>query len=131
MSRLAAPLVVIVASLALAAPSLAPAHRLHLPPAPLPHSLTVDEQEWSIIPSQRVVAAGIVRFEVYDRGQDAHDLVIKGPGGVRGTASVVPGGSATIVARLFRGTYQLYCSMFIGTPQSHYRMGMHTLIRAR
>jgi uncharacterized cupredoxin-like copper-binding protein len=108
-----------------------PPHRLHLPPPPLAHSLTVDEQEWSIVPSERVVAAGRVTFEVYDRGMDAHDLVIVGPGGVRGTAHVSPGTSATIVARLYRGTYLLYCSMFFGTPQSHYAKGMHTLLTVR
>jgi hypothetical protein len=123
-----------VAATAIAAPLVhgaAPPHRLHLPPPPLAHSLTVDEQEWSIIPSQRVVAAGTVRFEVYDRGQDAHDLVIQGPGGIRGTTHVMPGQSATIVARLYRGTYVLYCSLFMGTPMSHYARGMHTLLKVR
>ena len=32
-----------------------------------------------MIPSQTVVAAGVIHC-VHDRGQDAHDLVVQGPG---------------------------------------------------
>jgi len=114
-----------------------PAHHLHRPAPPLAHSLSVDEQEWSISPSQTVVAAGKVRLTVYDRGMDAHNLVIqsRGPNGptgaIRGTASLSSGGAATINAKLKPGTYILYCSMFYGTPQSHYAKGMHTLLVVR
>jgi plastocyanin len=106
-------------------------HHLHAAGPPLPRSLSVDEHEWSVIPSERVVAAGIVHFTDYNRGQDEHDLVIKGPGGTTRPVYVEPGQSATIVARLRPGTYTLYCSMFMGTPQSHYALGMHTLITVR
>jgi hypothetical protein len=131
--RLQKPLVVFAAAVAPFMPSHGGVrHRLHLPPPPLPSSLAVDEQEWSIIPSQTVVAAGTVHFEVYDRGQDAHDLVIQGANGdVRGITHLTSGGSAAIVANLKPGTYLLYCSMFMGTPQSHYAKGMHTLLRVR
>lgn len=107
-------------------------HRLHRPAPPLPASLAVDEREWSVSPSQTVVAAGNVQFEVYDRGEDAHNLVVQNAAGVvEGTASLLPGGSARIVANLEPGTYLLYCSMFYGTPQSHYARGMHTLLTVR
>jgi plastocyanin len=112
-------------------------HRLILPTPPLPSSLTVDESEWVVVPSERVVAAGSVTFEVYDRGQDEHNLTIQGPitptsaGRIRGQVWMQSGGTATIVARLPAGTYQLYCSMFAGTPQSHEMLGMHTLITVR
>ncbi len=112
-------------------------HRLILPTPPLPHSLTVDESEWAVVPSQRVVAAGEVTFQVYDRGQDEHNLTVQGPitssgpGPIRGQVWMQSGASATIVAKLPAGTYKLYCSMFMGTPQSHYKLGMHALISVR
>jgi len=112
-------------------------HRLILPTPPLPHSLTVDESEWVIVPSQRVIAAGSDTFQVYDRGQDEHNLTIQGPitrtstGRMRAQVWMQSGGSATIVANLPAGTYKLYCSMFAGTPQSHEKLGMHALITVR
>jgi heme/copper-type cytochrome/quinol oxidase subunit 2 len=130
--RLVAPIALVaVMTMPLMTASGTPRHRPHRPPPPLARSLTVDEQEWSVIPSQTVVAAGVVTFRVYDRGQDPHDLVVKGPGGVRGMVSLVPGGSGTIVAHLRPGTYLLYCSMFMGTPQSHYARGMHATLTVR
>jgi hypothetical protein len=108
----------------------APPHRLHRPPPVLPTSLTVDEQEWSIIPSHRV-AAGEVKFEVYNRGMDEHNLTIKGPGGIRGAVWIQSGQSSTLVANLRPGKYLLYCSMFAGTPQSHEMLGMHTILTVR
>jgi hypothetical protein len=41
------------------------------------------------------------------------------------------GGSATIVAKLSPGRYKLYCSMFMGTPQSHEALGMLAYITVR
>ena len=99
---------------------------------PLPHSLSVDETEYMITTSHNVVAAGAVKITAYNRGMDEHDLVIKGPGGIRGMIQpYLPGTSRTIVVHLKRGTYLFYCSMFAGTPQSHEALGMHTLVRAR
>ncbi len=112
-------------------------HRLILPTPPLPHSLTVDEREWAVVPSQPVLAAGEVTFQVYDRGQDAHNLTIQGPitragaGPIRAQAWLKSGGTATIAVKLPPGTYKLYCSMFAGTPQSHEMLGMHALISVR
>jgi hypothetical protein len=74
---------------------------------------------------------------VYDRGQDEHNLTIQGPvtatgaGRVRGQVWMKSGGMATIVTKLPPGTYKLYCSMFVGTPQSHEMLGMETLISVR
>lgn len=137
MLRLTAPLAVVAAigATLVASP---PRHRLHLPIPPLPRSLSVDEQEWSIIPSHTVVAAGTVTFAVYDRGMDAHNLTIKGPGRsltgpgrLRGSINLQSGASGTLVAHLKPGTYLLYCSLFLGTPDSHYMKGMHTLLTVR
>jgi hypothetical protein len=123
----------VAATAAAAAPLVqgSPPHRLHRPPPVLPTSLTVDEQEWSIIPSHRVVAAGEVKFEVYNRGMDEHNLTIKGPGGIRAAVWIQSGQSNTLVANLRPGKYLLYCSMFAGTPQSHEMLGMHTILTVR
>jgi plastocyanin len=112
-------------------------HRLVLPTPPLPHNLTVDESEWQIIPSERVVAAGTVTMQVYDRGQDAHNLTVQGPmtssgaGPMRGQVWLQSGGSTTLVEKLGPGRYKLYCSMFAGTPQSHEKLGMVSEITVR
>ncbi len=112
-------------------------HRLIMPTPPLPHSLSVDEREWAITPSESVVAAGVVTLQVYDRGEDAHNLTIQGPvtsrgdGRIHGQVWLKSGATATIVARLRPGTYKLYCSMFMGTPQSHEMLGMLSKITVR
>jgi plastocyanin len=132
------------ASLLAAAVAAAPAagstlrrHRLLLPTPPLPRSLTVDESEWAVVPSERVVGAGTITFQVYDRGEDAHNLTVQGPvtstgdGRIRGQVLMQSGGMATIVAKLPAGTYKLYCSLFAGTPQSHEMLGMLAEITVR
>ena len=112
-------------------------HRLMMPTPPLPQSLTVDEREYQVVPSERFVAAGTVTMQVYDRGQDAHNLTVEGPITATGAGRIVgqvwlkSGGATTLVLRLAPGRYKLYCSMFAGTPQSHEALGMHTLITVR
>ena len=134
---LATSLVMAVAATAPATGGVLRRHRLILPTPPLPQSLTVDEREWAVVPSERVVAAGRVTFQVYDRGEDEHNLTVQGPvtssgdGTIRGQVWIQPGGTATIVAKLPAGTYQLYCSMFAGTPQSHEMLGMLAEITVR
>jgi plastocyanin len=133
-----------IAVIAAAVPVAAPAgggtlrrHRLTLPTPPLPHNLTVDESEWQIIPSERVVAAGTITMQVYDRGQDAHNLTVQGPvtaggdGKIRGQVWLQSGATTTLVAKLAPGRYKLYCSMFAGTPQSHEALGMLSSITVR
>lgn len=117
--------------------STSPRHRLLLPTPPLPRSLTVDESEYVVVPSERVVGAGNVTFQVYDRGQDEHNLTVQGPvtaagpGQIRGQVWMKSGGAATIVAKLPAGTYKLYCSMFAGTAQSHEMLGMNAVLTVR
>ena len=132
-----ASLLVTVAAAAPAGASALRRHRLLLPTPPLPRSLTVDESEYTVVPSERVVGSGTVTFRVYDRGQDEHNLTIQGPltstgaGRLRGQVWMKSGGMATIVAKLPAGKYKLYCSMFAGTPQSHEMLGMNTVITVR
>jgi uncharacterized cupredoxin-like copper-binding protein len=106
-------------------------HRLHVPPPALPSSLAVDETEYTLRPSQIVLAAGQVKFNVYNRGMDDHDLTLVDGNGVARQLPVKPGESGTLVVALRPGSYRLYCSLFAGTPQSHDALGMHNTIEVR
>jgi plastocyanin len=109
-------------------------HRLHVPPRPtatLPSSLAVDETEYTLRPSQIVLAAGQVRITVYNRGMDDHDLTVVDASGVAQQVAVKPGESGTLVVALEPGSYRLYCSLFAGTPESHEALGMHKTIEVR
>jgi plastocyanin len=126
-----------VAGVALAAtapPFVARHHRLQvpLPPTPvLPSSLAIDESEYTLRPSQIVLAAGQVKINVYNRGMDDHDLTLVDGNGVTEQVAVKPGTSATLIVPLKPGTYRLFCSLFEGTPESHDALGMHATIDVR
>jgi hypothetical protein len=96
--------------------------------ASAPAHLLVYAQEWSLWPSRTSVPAGTVIVQLWNRGQDAHDLRIRkldargqmvGPvlGGVRTTLS---GRLNQATWHLKAGRYELYCAM-----PGHLKMGMH------
>jgi plastocyanin len=119
---------------AAALPAVQREHRLHLPPpvAPtLPSSLAVDEDEYTLRPSQIVLARGQVKINVYNRGMDDHDLtVVDGHGATRQIA-LEAGQSGTLIVALEPGSYRLFCSLFAGTPESHDALGMHNTVEVR
>ena len=122
----------LAAATAVAAPRV---HRTTLPPPPtpprLPTSLGVDESEWLVVPSKRVVAAGEVSFRVYNRGMDDHDFsIVDGTGALR-QIYLAPGADGTVQATLTPGRYRIYCSLFAGTPESHEAQGMVSYVDAR
>jgi hypothetical protein len=126
--------VLIVVSLLAAATAVAAprVHRLSLPPPPpLPTSLAVDEDEWTVIPSKRVVAAGPVTLRVYNRGMDDHDLTLLDGAGTLHSVPLAPGTSSELRITLTPGTYRLWCSLFAGTQDSHELLGMVTTIQAK
>lgn len=131
-ARLAAVLLLaalVLAASAAAAPRL---HRTKLPPAPpLPTSLSVDESEWKVVPSQRLVAAGPVTLRVYNRGEDDHDLAVVDGAGTRHSLLLAPGATGILRVTLPPGAWKLYCSLFAGTPDSHEDQGMAAVIRAK
>ena len=131
-ARLAAVLLLaalVLAASAAAAPRL---HRTKLPPAPpLPASLAVDEGEWQVVPSQRLVATGTVTLRVYNRGEDDHDLTLVDASGTEQSILLGPGDSGTLRVTLTPGAWKLYCSLFAGTPDSHEAQGMAAIIRAK
>ena len=98
-----------------------------------PSHLLVYAQEWSLWPSRSSLPAGSVSVELWNRGEDAHDLRIRrlrggqmtGPidGAVKVTQS---GGLSQASWNLKPGRYVLYCSL-----PGHYMRGMHTTITIR
>jgi hypothetical protein len=101
---------------ATAAASAAPAH------------LLVYAQEWSLWPSRTSVPAGKVIVQLWNRGQDAHDLRIRKLGArgqmigpVLGAVRITLSGQVSHATwHLKAGRYELYCSM-----PGHLKMGMH------
>lgn len=104
-------------SVAIAASQRAPAH------------LLVYAQEWSLWPSRGSVPAGTVIVQLWNRGQDAHDLRIRRLGArghmvgpVLGAVRITPSGQLSQATWHLKdaGRYELYCSM-----PGHLMMGMH------
>lgn len=97
-----------------------------------PSRLLVYAQEWSLWPSRPSVKAGKVMVQLWNRGEDAHDLRIRrfSHGAMTGgtqAAGVTQSGKVTQATwHLAPGTYELYCSM-----PNHLKRGMHTRITVR
>lgn len=130
--RVALAVALIVGLLAVSiAPAAVRRHRLKVPPRPaLPRALSVDEVEWAVTPSRKVVSSGRVTINVYNRGMDDHDFVIENAAGAElGKAFLQPGGSDQVVVVLPPGEYKLVCSLFRGTPISHETLGMVSTLR--
>ncbi|MGH2916912.1 MAG: hypothetical protein ACRDMX_18195 [Solirubrobacteraceae bacterium] len=96
--------------------------------ARVPAHLLVQAQEWSLWPSRPSVPAGTIAVQLWNRGQDAHDLRVRRLdsrgrmvgrvlGAVRTTLS---GQIGHATWRLGAGRYELYCSM-----PGHLKLGMH------
>jgi len=85
-------------------------------------------REWSITTYRTKVKAGNIRFLVTNRGEDAHNLRVRGPNGYRSRVSddaTSGGGHATLTTRLKRpGRYVLVC-----VKPGHERLGMRATIK--
>jgi uncharacterized cupredoxin-like copper-binding protein len=97
-----------------------------------PSNLLVYAQEWSLIPSRGSVPAGEVKVELWNRGQDMHDIKVRrlnkqrkmyGPI-VAGVKVTMSGQISHATWHLRAGSYEMYCSM-----PGHYALGMHTRLR--
>ncbi len=100
--------------------------------AKAPARLLVYAQEWSLWPSRPAIVSGKVIVQLWNRGQDAHDLRIRRlsrgamVGRTQGDAVTQSGKVSQATWRLAPGTYELYCSM-----PNHLKRGMHTRITVR
>lgn len=97
-----------------------------------PARMLVYAQEWSLWPSRGTLPPGKVVVQLWNRGQDAHDLRIRllrhghMTGRAQGVSVTQSGRLSQATWHLTPGRYVLYCSM----PQ-HYARGMHTTIVVR
>jgi hypothetical protein len=94
-----------------------------------PARMLVYAQEWSLWPSRSKLPPGKVIVQLWNRGEDAHDLRIRRLLGARmtgptqGVAVTVSGDLHQATWKLSPGRYMLYCSM-----PGHYARGMHTVL---
>jgi plastocyanin len=97
-----------------------------------PSRLLVYAQEWSLWPSRPSIKAGTVIVQLWNRGEDAHDLRVRrlSRGAMVGSTqrdAVAQSGKLSQASwHLSPGTYELYCSM-----PGHLKKGMHTRITVR
>jgi hypothetical protein len=92
-----------------------------------PARLLVYAQEWSLWPSRSKLHSGRVIVQLWNRGQDAHDLRIRRldrdgamVGRTQGVGVTASGQLRQATWHLSKGTYELYCSM-----PGHMKLGMH------
>jgi hypothetical protein len=106
---------------------------LALAPNAAPARMLVTADEWMLLSSRRRIAAGRLEIQLYNRGEDAHDLAARRvtragtPAGrtfrVRETR---PGELGEATWRLRPGKYSLWCSL-----PGHRAAGMRATLRAR
>ncbi len=102
------------------------------PAAQPPGRLLVYAQEWSLWPSRVSVPAGPVLVQLWNRGQDPHDVRIRAlhrgqmTGRIQGVPVTASGRVSSAGWRLAAGTYELYCSL-----AGHRHAGMRTRLVVR
>jgi hypothetical protein len=95
-----------------------------------PARLLVYAQEWSLWPSRTSLPAGRVTVQLWNRGEDPHDLHIRRLnsrgrmiGHSQRVGSIGSGAIGQATWHVGKGRYELYCSL-----PGHLRRGMHTRI---
>lgn len=95
------------------------------PAGPAKANVKVNETEFRLTPKNPTVSkAGVVQFDVQNKGNVVHALEVEGPGGEAKTDAIDPGGKATLKVDLSEaGRYEWYCP--IG---NHKEQGMRGVI---
>jgi len=96
------------------------------PPGTYSTRTNVDLDEWFVRSSYRTLAAGPIEFNVNNRGEDDHNLAVRGGGREYGKIDVPPGESDMLTVTLGLGSYTLYCSL-----PDHEAAGMSVNINVR
>jgi hypothetical protein len=93
-----------------------------------PSRLMVSAKEWSLIASRQSLKPGPARIQLYNAGEDAHDLRLRRVGGTRtlAIAETAPGDLAELRAVLRRGRWKLWCSL-----PGHAKAGMRATLIVR
>lgn len=102
----------------------APARAERTPP---PSRLLVNSMEWSYVLSRSELPPGPAIVDLYNRGEDPHDLMIRRIGGTaeRSAGVTAPGQLATIEMKLRRGSrYELWCTL-----DEHRERGMEATLK--
>jgi hypothetical protein len=96
--------------------------------AAAPSRLFVNAKEFSLILSRQSLASGRARIQLYNGGEDAHDLRLKRVAGTRTlrVAETEPGDVTELSAMVRRGTWKLWCSL-----PGHAKAGMRATLRVR
>ena len=98
-------------------------------PSGAPARMLVTADEWMLVSSRQAVPAGKLDIQLYNRGEDIHDLVLRrrdGSGPTRRLPATRPGGLAEARWRVRAGRYQLWCSL-----RGHRAAGMRASLRVR
>jgi uncharacterized cupredoxin-like copper-binding protein len=97
-----------------------------------PARMLVTADEWMLISSRQKVAAGKLEIQLYNRGEDAHDLAArrvdngKRVGRTFRVRETRPGDLGEATWRLKSGKYSLWCTL-----PGHRAAGMRATLRAR
>jgi len=77
-----------------------------------PKSIPVTESEFKIVLPSTTLSPGTYTFDLTNKGQAGHDLVVDGPGVSNEKTPVIGSGkTAKLTVDLKSGTYKLYCSV--------------------
>ncbi|MFL5895288.1 MAG: hypothetical protein ACJ76Z_09250 [Thermoleophilaceae bacterium] len=95
---------------------------------PAPARLFVSAKEWSLVMSRQSLRPGSARIQLYDAGEDAHDLRLRRVGGTRTLAigETQPGAVTELRTRLRPGKWKLWCSL-----PGHRKAGMVATLTVR
>jgi len=90
--------------------------------------LFVNAKEFSLVLSQQTLRPGAVRIQLYNAGEDAHDLRLQRVGGKKALriAETTPGHVTELEAMLRSGKWKLWCSL----PE-HRKLGMRATLTVR
>jgi hypothetical protein len=93
-----------------------------------PARLFVNAKEWSLILSRQSLEAGSARVQLFNGGEDAHDLRLRRIGGTRTLAigETAPGEVTELRAMLHAGRWRLWCSL-----PGHAKAGMRATLTVR
>ena len=96
--------------------------------SPAPARMLVTADEWSLVSSRQRIAAGKHEIQLYNRGEDGHDLAARRVGAERTfrIAETRPGQLGEATWRLKPGRYRLWCDL-----PGHRAAGMRASLRVR
>jgi hypothetical protein len=96
--------------------------------AATPSRLFVNAKEFALVMSRQSLKPGSARIQLYNGGEDAHDLRLKRVGGTRvlRIRETSPGDVTELSTVLRRGTWRLWCSL-----PGHAKAGMRATLVVR